>query len=296
MQQKHRFQGIITALVTPFNSDGEVDEIGLRTLVRRQIEDGAMGLAVVAGSGEFVNLLASERELVVRVSVAESAGQIPTIAGVLMPNTHDAVSWSKNACKLGVDALLVLTPYYNKPSKEGIQSHFMAISDAADRPILLYNNPGRTGISLTIEEYLALSEKANIIGVKECNRDLSFLSSLISEVGSRLAILSGEDDLLFPSLSLGAAGGILTTSNIILQMWTTMYHAVSNNDFRKAKEIHYRVLPLIREVYTLNHPALVKAALSILGLPGGRTRLPLADPRPEQLERVKEVLSTLGML
>ena len=293
MSEKDRFKGIITALVTPFDVDGEVDEDGLRALIDRQIESGVNGIAVVAGSGEYVNLSPSEREQVVRISVERAAGRIQVIAGVLAPDTREAVASARTACVSGADALLVLTPFYNKPSQEGIIGHFKAVSDATDRPILVYNNPGRTGINLTTEDYAALAGAGRLFGVKECSRDLADFSRTVAEMGDKWAILSGEDDLLYPSLELGAAGGIITTGNVVPALWVDMYAAITAGDHARARAVHYAVLPLIEVVYTLNHPALVKGALRTLGLAGGSTRAPLADPTPEQEARIKAVLAGL---
>ena len=293
MSEKDRFKGITTALITPFDADGEVDAGGLKALIDRQIESGVNGIAVVAGSGEFVNLSPAEREQVVRISSEHAAGRIQVIAGVLAPNTREAVASAKAACAAGAEALLVLTPFYNKPSLDGIVGHFKAISDATDRPLLVYNNPGRTGIHLTTEDYMALAEAGRLIGVKECTRDLAEFSNTVAALGDRWAVLSGEDDLLYPSYELGAPGGIITTGNIVPALWVSMDAAISAGDHGKARQVHYAVLPLIQAVYTLNHPALVKGALRTLGLAGGRSRAPLADPTPEQMERIKAVLDGL---
>jgi 4-hydroxy-tetrahydrodipicolinate synthase len=294
MSEKDRFKGITTALITPFDADGELDAGGLKALIDRQIECGVNGIAVVAGSGEYLNLSPAEREQVVRISVEQAAGRIQVIAGVLAPDTRDAVASAKTACAAGAEALLVLTPFYNKPSRDGIVGHFKAVSDATDRPILVYNNPGRTGIHLTTEDYLALAEAGRLSGVKECTRDLAEFSATVAALGERWAILSGEDDLLYPSYELGAPGGIVTTGNIVPALWVSMDAAIAAGDHEKARAVHYAVLPLIQAVYRLNHPALVKGALRTLGLAGGRSRAPLADPRPEQMERIKAVLAGLN--
>ena len=295
MSGKEQFKGIITALITPFDADGDVDEGGLGTLIERQIDSGVTGVAVVAGSGEYVNLSPDERERVVRASVDAVAGRIQVIAGVLAPDTRDAVATAKAVSAAGADALLVLTPFYNKPSKAGIIGHFKAVSDATDRPIIVYNNPGRTGIHLTTEDYLALADAARTVGVKECTRDLAEFAATVAALGDRWAILSGEDDLLYPSYELGAPGGIITTGNVLPALWCAMDAAMAAGDHARARDIHYAVLPFIQTVYTLNHPALVKGGLRILGLPGGRTRAPLADPTAEQMERIKAVLDGLSL-
>lgn len=285
------YRGIITALITPFDSKGDIDEQGLKQLVERQIEAGIAGVAVVAGSGEYVNLSAAERARVVEVAAEAAAGRIPVLAGVLEPNSRDAVSWAREAQRLGAGGLLVLTPFYNKPSPAGVMRHFRAVAEATELPVLLYNNPGRTGISLTLDDYVQLRDIPTIRGVKECNRDLNVFSQILAEMGSTWSILSGEDDLLFPSLMLGAPGGILTTSNVLPERWVAMYQACLEGDVERARGIHYEVLPFINTVYTLNHPALVKKALTLLGLPAGPAREPLAEPTEEQVQRLRSLLS-----
>ena len=291
---KNDLTGVFTALVTPFDADGKVDAAALRLLIRRQIDTkGITGLAVVAGSGEHVNLSPEEREEVVRIAVNEARNELIVIAGVLSPSTREAVDWSVRASKLGVDALLVLTPFYNGPSSEGVVRHFTVISDAVETSIILYNNPSRTNICLNMDEYVDLSKKKNIVGVKECHRDLSVISSLVRNLGNKWSILSGEDDLLFPSLVLGADGGIITTSNILPKLWCDLFVAICRNDIAEAREIHHKVSPIISAVYTKNHPALIKAALDSLGLPGGPVRLPLMPPDPARKAKLAELLSSV---
>lgn len=284
------FKGIMTALITPFTQDGELDEDGLRVLLRRQVEAGINGVAVVAGSGEYVNLSEVERSTVLEISVAEVAGRIPVIAGILETNTRDAQKWAIEASQLGADALLLLTPFYNKPSSKGIVSHFQEVSNAADVPIIVYNNPGRTGIGLSPDDYELLAKIPNLVGVKECNRDLGTFSQSIEVVGSKWQILSGEDDLLYPSLVLGADGGILTSSNVMPAKWVEMYQAFIKGDHEKAKAIHFEILPFFRAIYSYNHPALIKKSLTILDMPAGSTRLPLVDPTVEEIETLKVLL------
>ena len=288
-------KGINTALITPFDTDDNIDEKGLRVLLKRQVDNGINGVAVVAGSGEYVNLSEKERARVVEISVEEIAGQINVIAGVLSTNTRDAVNWSKEAAHLGADALLVLTPYYNKPSKEGIFDHFRSIAEASGLPIIVYNNPGRTGIQLMPEDYLKLAEIPGIKGVKECNRDMATLSETISLLKSKWSILCGDDDILYSMLGLGAHGGILTTSNVLPSYWVDMYNAIVNNDYEKAKTIHYKTLVFFKAIMVPNHPSLVKRALTLLGLPAGRARAPLADPTDEQEKHLRELITSMKL-
>ena len=288
-------KGINTALITPFDSEGNVDEKGLRILLKYQIDNGINGVAVVAGSGEYVNLSQKECARVVEISVEEVAGRINVIAGVLETNTRDAVNWSKEAAHLGADGLLVLTPFYNKPSKEGIFNHFRSIAEASELPIIVYNNPGRTGIQLMPEDYLKLAEIPYVKGVKECNRDMATFSDTISLLKSKWSILCGDDDILYSMLGLGAHGGILTTSNVIPSYWVNMYNAMVNNDYEKAKSLHYQTLVFFKAIMAPNHPSLVKRAVALIGLPAGRTRAPLADPTEEQEKHLKKVIESMKL-
>ena len=288
-------KGINTALITPFDSEGNIDENGLRVLLKYQVDNGINGVALVAGSGEYVNLSEKECARVVEISVEEIAGRINVIAGVLETNTRDAANWSKEAARLGADGLLVLTPFYNKPSKEGIFNHFRSIAEASGLPIIVYNNPGRTGIQLMPEDYLKLAEISEIKGVKECNRDMATFSDTISLLKSKWSILCGDDDILYPMLGLGAHGGILTTSNVIPSYWVAMYNAIVNNDYEKAKALHYETLVFFKAIMAPNHPSLVKRAASLIGLPAGRTRAPLADPTEEQEKKLKEVIESMKL-
>ncbi len=288
------FRGIITALITPFDVDGSVDESGLRTLLTRQVEAGVHGVAVVAGSGEFVNLSDDERRQVLEISVEEVAGRIPVIMGVLSPDTRSAVALGKESERLGADALLLLSPYYNKPSVPGLINHFRSVAEATDLPIIAYNNPGRTGINLT-PSLPELAKIPGVVAVKECNRELATLSDTIAALGDKLDILSGEDDLLYPSFELGVKGAILTTSNVAPSHWVRMYDAIVKGDHATAKAIHYEMMPYINAVYVANHPASIKKSLSMMGLPAGLTRAPLASPTPEQEKRIKELIESMKL-
>jgi 4-hydroxy-tetrahydrodipicolinate synthase len=289
-------KGIITALITPFDDEGRIDDNGLRVLIKRQIDQGVHGIAITAGSGEYVNLSDTERSRVVEISAKAVNGRIPLIVGDFAPNTHDAVEWAKKAAGLGADALLVLTPLYNKPSMDGLIAHFRAIGKATPLPMLVYNNPGRTGINLLPQDYIQLAEIPTICGIKECNRDLGILSQTLTMLGSRWnSILFGDDDILYLALELGVRGGVITTSNIFPSRWVNMYNAIMKGDHDTAKAIHYEVLPYFNAIYTYNHPALIKATLRLLGLPAGHTRPPLADPPSSEHDRVQSLIAEMQL-
>jgi 4-hydroxy-tetrahydrodipicolinate synthase len=296
MIMNYRFEGIFTALITPFNSEGDIDREGLGILIENQVKKGVSGVVVIAGSGEHVNLSFEEKAEVVKICMETASRRIQVVAGILSTNTRDAVACAKAAQELGVDAVLVSTPFYNKPSRNGIYNHYYAISDTCDIPILVYNIPGRTGINLDTSDYIELSKRDNIVGVKECNRDLSSLSNSILELGSRWSVLSGEDDLLYPSMALGSPGGVLTTSNIIPEYWVKMCKLMSKHDYKAAVDIHYKLIGLYNVIMLPNHPSLVKKALTLMGLPAGPTRAPLSEPTLAQIDRLEVVLGELELL
>lgn len=287
--------GVMTALITPFTPEGAVDEKGLKVLIDRQIEAGIKGICVVAGSGEYVNLTKEEREKVVKLSVQYADHRIYVISGVFEANTASAVESAKMAERNGADAVLVLTPYYNKPSVDGLKLYFKTIAESINIPVIIYNNPGRCTIDLS-GMYKDFIDIPNVIGVKECNRDMGVFSSTVQEMSNKWRnILCGDDDIFLPMLSIGAGGTVLTTSNIVPRKWVELYDTFKSNDTEKARSLHYELLPLISAVYTLNHPALVKKCMQMMGLPAGTTRSPLVAPTDKQVAKIAEVIERLGL-
>lgn len=290
-----KINGVLTALITPFTSNDLVDEDGLALLIERQINAGIDGVCVTAGSGEFVNLSDDERHHVVELSAKASKGRIPVIAGVFAANTKDALYTAQRAASAGADALLLLTPYYNRPSNEGLKLYYKTVSESVELPVIVYNNPGRTGIDVS-DIYEMFSDIKNIIGVKECNRDMGTFSMTVENMGKKWSsILSGDEDIFLPTLCLGGKGSILTTSNVAPQKWVSLYKAFLAKDYETAKSIHYEMLPLIFGLYTLNHPALVKKCLTLMGLPAGLTRSPLIEPTEKQVARISELIEKMNL-
>lgn len=291
-----KINGVLTALITPFTSKDLIDEDGLAFLIERQIKAGIDGICVTAGSGEFVNLSADERHHVVELSVKAAKGRVPIVAGVFAANTQDALYTAKRAVSAGANALLLLTPYYNRPSNEGLKLYYKTVAESVDIPTIVYNNPGRTGIDAS-NIYEMFSDIQNIIGVKECNRDMGVFSMTVANMGGKWnSILSGDEDIFLPTLCLGGKGSILTTSNVAPKKWVNLYQAFLAEDYETAKSIHYEMLPLIFALYTLNHPALVKKCLSLMGLPAGLTRSPLIQPTEKQVERISELIEEMNLV
>lgn len=287
--------GVLTALITPFTNHDVVDEEGLGILIERQIAAGIHGICVTAGSGEFVNLTEKEREHVVELSVNYAKGRIPVVAGVFAANTCDAVKCAEKAANKGADALLLLTPYYNRPSTSGLKLYYKTVAENVSVPIIIYNNPGRTGIDVS-DIYSEFADIKNIIGVKECNRDMGTFTFTVNHMGKQWnSILSGDEDIFYPTLCLGGKGAVLTTSNVAPDKWVTLYNAFMKGDHETARKVHYEMMPLIYALYTLNHPALVKKCLSLLGLPAGMTRSPLVAPTEPQVTKIMELIEKMNL-
>jgi 4-hydroxy-tetrahydrodipicolinate synthase len=224
------------------------------------------------------------------------AGRVPVIAGILEPNTRQAVGAAKDFEALGVQALLLLTPFHNLPTPAGILTHFRTVHDATSLPILLYNNPGRTGMDMDLALQEELAALPRIVGVKECRREMALVSEQIRRARPGFAVLSGEDDLALTTFVLGGAGAILTGGNILPGLFLDIFHLVQRGEVAKAVELHHQMMPLILAIYTRNHPYPLKEAMALAGMPVGPARPPLAPMDETQREKVRAALRDLGML
>jgi len=287
-------KGIFTAIVTPFTAADEFDEPTFRKLIEVQIDADVAGLLVAGGSGEFVSLTPAERRRVIEVAIDQAANRIPIIAGALAPGTREVQATVRHAAEAGASAVLVLPPYYIKASPSGIHEHFARVADTADIPIVAYNNASRTGMTLDVSVLERLAEIPSIVALKECERDLAVISAKIRAVGERIAILSGDDDLGFPTFLLGSPGGIFTTANLVPAFHRKLFEAATvKADLALARRAHYALLPLVEALYTADHPGPLKDAMALVGLPVGRARAPLQGARPENLRRAELALQGL---
>lgn len=289
------FTGCGTALVTPFRRDGALDEATLRKLVARQIEAGIDFLVPCGTTGENPTLTREEHLRVVQISVEESRGRVPVLAGAGGYNTAEVISLARQIAALGADGLLSVTPYYNKPTQEGLFQHFRAIAAAVPLPIVLYNVPGRTGANLEPATVARLAEVENIVGIKEASGNISQVSAILSRVPANFLVLSGDDAVALPLIALGGCGLISVVSNEIPREMATLVRLCMRGDFAGARELHRRYLPLMDANFLESNPGPVKAAMSIMGLLEPAWRLPLVAPRPETLERLHGVLESLGL-
>ena len=291
---KYAPDGIFTAIVTPLTAADEFDEAAFRKLVDFQIAAGISGLLVIGGSGEFVSLTPSERQRVLEVAVDHVAGRIPILAGALAPGTREVQETTRTAEKAGADAVLVLPSYYIKASADGVVEHFARVADTTSLPIVAYNNTGRTGITLDVAVLERLAGIPSIVALKECERDLAIISSKIKAVGDRIAIVSGDDDLGFPTFLLGSPGGIFMSANLIPAFHRQLFEASVAGRIESARKAHFALLPLIEALYTANHPGPLKDAMAMIGHPIGTARTPLQGASAETMKRVDVILKALA--
>jgi 4-hydroxy-tetrahydrodipicolinate synthase len=291
---KYTPKGIYTAIVTPFTNADEFDEAAFRKLIDFQIASGAAGLLVIGGSGEFVSLTPSERQRVIEVAIDQTARRIPIMAGALAPGTREVQETVRYAAKAGADAVLVLPSYYIKASADGVCEHFARVADSASIPIVAYNNTSRTGITLDIGILERLARIPSIVALKECERDLAVVSAKIKAIGERIAVLSGDDDLGFPTFLLGSPGGIFMTANLIPAFHRKLFEASVSSDLVFARKAHYALLPLVEALYTSNHPGPLKDAMGLIGHPVGTARAPLQRASAEALKCAELALKNLA--
>ena len=291
-----KFTGLGTALVTPFTKSGEMDEQAVRQLGRRQIDSGTHFLVPVGTTGENPTLDTRERIRMVEILVDEAKGQVPVLAGCGGYNTKEVVHLAREMQKAGADGLLSVTPYYNKPTQEGIVQHFKAIADATPLPVVLYNIAGRTGVNIETPTVARLAQVSNIIGVKEASGSLSQMCDVLRSCPPEFLVLSGDDALTLPLMAVGGRGVISVVSNQIPKEMAQMVEAAERNDFAAARAIHSRVIGLMQINFVEGNPGPVKYAMAAMGLLEEVYRLPIVSPKPESKAKIEAVLKELGLL
>ena len=270
-----RFQGCGTALVTPFTPDGAVDYPALRALTDWQVAEGIDFLVVCGSTGEAQTLDEAERERVVAAVTEVASGRVPVMAGATSNDTAYAIEETKRMCRIGIDYVLSATPYYNRPSQEGLYRHFMAVADASTRPVCLYNVPGRTAVNLQPATALRLATHSNVMGIKEASGDLKQVMEILRQRPDRFAVLSGDDWLTMPVISAGGDGLISVVSNQVPAAMTALVHLLLSGDLESARNWHYRLMPLMDANFLETNPAPAKAALHLMGRIHDVLRLPL---------------------
>ena len=290
------FTGAGTALVTPFTRSGDLDEAAVRRLGRRQIDAGIHFLVPCGTTGENPTLTAAERRRIVEILVEEAGGKVPVLAGAGGYNTKEVIELARELARAGAGGLLSVTPYYNKPTQEGLYQHYRAIAESTVLPIVVYNVPGRTGVNVEVATLLRLAAIPNIIGVKEASGNMQQMCEICRAVPSDFLVLSGDDAMALPLMAVGGRGVISVISNELPSEVARMIEAAERNDFAAARAIHHRIMPLMLANFIEANPVPVKAAMAAMGLVEETYRLPLVGPKPESKERIVKALKDLGLV
>jgi 4-hydroxy-tetrahydrodipicolinate synthase len=290
------FTGVGTALVTPFTTTGLLDEAGVRRLARRQIDEGVHFLVPCGTTGESPTLSEDERTRIVEICAEEAGGKRPVLAGAGGYDTREVIHAARQMERAGANGLLSVTPYYNKPTPDGLVQHFKAISESTSLPIILYNVPGRTGCNIDVNTLARLAAIPNIIGVKEASGNMQQACEYVRAVPAEFLVLSGEDAITLPIMSVGGRGVICVVSNEVPHEMSHIVEAAERGDFAAARKIHERLLPLMLVNFVESNPIPVKAAMAAMGLIEESYRLPMVPPRPESRAKILKVLNELELL
>jgi 4-hydroxy-tetrahydrodipicolinate synthase len=289
------FEGVLTALITPFR-DGGVDERAIHELVELQISAGVDGLVPCGSTGESATLSHPEHRRVIEVVVAAARGRVPVVAGTGSNSTSEAVELTQHAKEAGADGALLISPYYNKPTQDGIVAHYAEIAQRTAFPLLVYNIPGRTASNIEPETLARLAEIQQVVGVKEACGDLHQVSEVIARCPDDFCVLSGDDALTLPLLAVGGDGVISTTSNVAPSQMVELVRAFRAGDLARARAVHLKLLPLFDVLFCETNPIPVKAAVALRGLASDEIRLPLTRIREPNRERLQLTLKEFGLL
>lgn len=290
------FQGSMVAIITPFDRNGRIDEESFRKLIEFQIQNGTDVIVPCGTTGESATLDHSEHSQVIKICLDQVNKRVPVLAGTGSNSTSEAIELSQHAKQMGADGVLLITPYYNKPSQEGLYRHFRAIADNVAIPQVLYNVPGRTSLNMTADTTIRLAELPNVVGIKEASGDLTQASRIIAEAGDNIDVFSGDDFLTLPLMSCGGKGVISVTANIMPAEVKAMVSAVRENRWDDARLMHLNLLQLHQVMFVETNPVPVKTAAALMGLCGDQLRLPLAPLMPDNLARLKKVLAQYKLI
>ncbi len=288
-------KGSIVALITPFKN-GRVDEKGFQSFVEWQVKEGTHGLVPCGTTGESPTLSHDEHHRVVELCIEAAGGRVPVIAGTGSNSTEEAISLTRHAKKAGADAALVVSPYYNKPTQEGLYQHFKAIAEAVDLPIIVYNIPPRCVVDISVETMARLAKIPNIVGVKEATGDVTRFTRHRRVIGKDFVQVSGDDALALAQMAHGGVGCISVTANIAPRQLSDFQNACLAGDFVKARALHDRLAPLHESLFVETSPSPVKYAASLLGKCEATVRLPLVEPQDSTKQRVREAMVMAGLL
>jgi len=289
------FTGVFVPLATPFTADGALNATALRQLIDRVIVEGASGVVPCGTTGESPTLSHEEHEQVIALTVEYTARRVPVIAGTGSNSTSEAIAMTQAADRLGVDGMLVIAPYYNRPNQQGVLAHFTAVAACTSKPIVMYNIPKRTGINMEAATIIALSKVANITGIKEASGDVAQIMEIIQGT-SEFSVLTGDDNLLFTLCALGGHGGICTSSHFLPGEWVRLVTLCRDGKLAEARALHYRLLPLAKALFCEPNPTPLKAGLNMLGMNVGDPRLPILPASESCQATMRAALQGLGLL
>ena len=283
------FKGCLTAMVTPFDQKGNVDYDGLEENIKFQIKNGISGLVPLGTTGESPTITIEERKEIIE-AVVNSAGKIPVVPGTGSNSTEKTIKYRKEAEKLGADAVLIVSPYYNKPSQEGLFKHFKAVDDAINIPIIIYNIQSRTGVNIETPTLARMAKLKNIAGVKEASGSMAQMMDVINQLPEDFTVLSGDDNMTLPLIAVGGRGVISVVSNLFPKLVSDMTNYALKGENEKARKLNYKLLPIFKAAFIETNPAPIKTAMRWAGMPAGHCRLPLCNMLPENEEKLKNVL------
>jgi 4-hydroxy-tetrahydrodipicolinate synthase len=290
------FTGCGTALVTPFRRDLSLDEDTFRKLVRRQVDAGINFLVPCGTTGESPTLTRAEHLRVVEITLEEARGKVPVLAGAGGYNTHEVIELARELERMGANGILSVTPYYNKPTQEGLYQHYKAIASAIHLPIVVYSVQGRTGVNVEPSTLARLAQIENIVGVKEASGNISQMTNVVHEVPAAFSVLSGDDAITISLIALGGKGIVSVVSNQIPAEMTQLAQAALRGDFQTARRIQSRFLPLMNVNFVESNPIPAKAAMGLMGLLDPVYRLPMCPPSAASLAKIEKVLESVGLL
>jgi 4-hydroxy-tetrahydrodipicolinate synthase len=290
------FTGVGTALVTPFTPDGALDEQAVRRLVRRQIEAGVHFVSPCGTTGEAPTLSPIEKTRIVQLVVEEAAGRVPVLAGAGGYDTREVIHLAREFERVGADGILSVTPYYNRPTQEGLFQHYKAIAEGTSLPIVLYNVPGRTGVNLDVATVARLSALRNVVGIKEASGNVVQMSEIIAAVPDEFVLVSGDDALAVAAMAVGARGLISVASNAVPAEMAQIIELAEKNDYAAARRLHGWLLPFLQVNFVESNPIPIKAVMSAMGLMEATYRLPLVPASSAARDRIMAVLQDLKLL
>jgi 4-hydroxy-tetrahydrodipicolinate synthase len=288
--EAYMFQGSMVAIITPFDEEGNFDEEKYRQLIEFQIENGTDVIVPCGTTGESATLNYEEHDRVIKSCIDQVNKRVPVLAGTGSNSTKEAIEISKHAKEIGTDGILLVAPYYNKPSQEGHYQHYKAIAENVALPQVLYNVPGRTGVNMTAATTIRLAEFKNIVAIKEASANLTQVSEIIAAAGDKIDVISGDDFLTLPMMACGAKGCISVTANIMPQQVKEMIVAFNENRMDDARKLHLKLLEVHQAMFLESNPVPVKTAAALMGFCAQKLRLPMVDMQQENLDKLKTVL------